>query len=122
MAVRKRTQRNDESELSRAVRLALTAKGAWVIRIQSGTIPVGQGTAKRFIHCGEPGCPDLLVMYSGRDCVARFCWLEVKTKTGKLSATQSAWHMRAATRGVRVHVVRGLNEAMGAVFGSEVRA
>ncbi len=116
-------KKNQETDLSRAIVQVLTAKGAWVVRVQSGIIPALYGTTKRFIHCAEPGCPDLLVMVPGtssgthaRIGEARVLWLEVKTKTGKLSKEQLAWHAKARANGVTVRVARSITGAINAVF------
>lgn len=112
-----------ETSLSRAIQSVLTAKGAWIVRVQAGVIPALYGTTKRFIHLAEPGCPDLLVMVPGRSSglhmpigSARFMWLEVKTKTGRLSKDQIDWHARAHANGVDVRVVRSISDAIDAVF------
>lgn len=93
-----------ETELSKAIRDALDVLGVWHIRIQSGAIRVGQ----RFIKMGEPGVPDI--------CLPALGWLEVKTKTGKVSDAQKAWHLRAAKENVKVAVVRSVKEAIDAVM------
>lgn len=117
MATRKR-RNGQETSLSRAIQQALTARGAWVIRVQAGVVPALYGTTKRFIHLAEPGCPDLIVMSpSGNADAARFVWLEVKTKTGRLSKEQLFWHAKASTRGVTARVVRSITDAFEAVFG-----
>ena len=117
----RRRNKNTETELSRAIQAVLTAQGAWIIRVQAGVIPALYGDTKRFIHAAEPGCPDLLCMVPLDGASARFCWLEVKTKAGKLTKVQSDWHAKAAKRGIEVHVVRGIGEAVEAVFKRKAR-
>lgn len=71
------------------------------------------------------GCPDLEVFpreSAGRalaDIVLfgmvtdlKPAFLEVKVGKGKLNAAQVAWHARAEARGIRVAVVRTLDEAL----------
>jgi hypothetical protein len=97
-----------ETALSKSIRKALAALGCWTIRIQSGVIPALYNGKKRFIHCAEPGTPDVLVL-------GPLGFLEIKTAKGKLSADQKRWHDRAAKLGVRVAVVRSVKEAVEVV-------
>lgn len=115
-----------ESDLSRGIREALTAKGCWVMRLNSGAMPIGTGKARRFIRMGEPGTPDLLVMFPAGfptpEHAMDWGFLEVKLAKGKLSVAQVAWHEKAAQLGINCRVVRGISEALEAVkswrFGS----
>jgi hypothetical protein len=97
-----------ETALSRSIRAALARVDCWTIRVQSGVIPAVYNGRKRFIHCAEPGTPDLI-------CLNPIGWLEVKTPNGKLSAEQKSWHARAAKAGVRVAVVHSVKEALEVV-------
>ena len=98
-----------ETELSKAIRDALTALGIWNLRIQAGMIQVG----KRWIGLSEAGTPDVcLPSYDGKGNSA---WLEIKTATGKVSDVQKAWHARAVKENVRVAVVRTVKEAIDTV-------
>lgn len=114
-------RKNQETSLSKAIRGALIARGAKVTRIQSGIIPALYGTTKRFIHCADPGTPDLLVMSwpLGKGSKPRFTWIEVKTATGKLSAEQKLWHEKMRALHVRVFIVHSIKEALGVVFDSD---
>lgn len=60
-----------------------------------------------------PGMPDLVCILPG----GRVCWLEVKTDTGRLSAAQVEIHYRLVGLGHAVHVVRSIDDALGAVRG-----
>lgn len=110
-----------ETDLSRGIRQALTAAGCWVIRQQSGTIPLVRNGKTRMICMGEPGVPDLLVMFPaafptpehGMD----WGFLEVKTAKGRLSPAQVQWHERAASLGINCRVVRGIADAVNVVKG-----
>ena len=94
-----------ETALSRSIRLALSALGVWVIRVQSGVLAVAYTPTRiHRVHCAEPGTPDL--------CLPALGWLEVKTARGEPSRVQLAWHNRAAREGVRVAVVRSVSEAV----------
>lgn len=97
-----------ETKLSRSIRQALNLKGYWVIRIQSGVIPIA-GKSTRYVHCAEPGTPDLLLL------TPELCFLEVKTPTGRLTPEQLRWHDRAASRGVPVRIVRSVSAALQVV-------
>jgi len=101
-----------ETDLSRSIRLALATVGVWVIRVQSGTIPALYSGRRRYIHCAEPGTPDL--------CLPALGWLEVKTTQGELSPEQVAWHARAAREGVNVAVVRSVDAAVRTARGWQV--
>jgi hypothetical protein len=95
-----------ETELSKDIRNTLTKMGVWCIRIASGTINVG----KRWIRMSEPGTPDISLPGLG-------AWLEVKTKTGKISDVQKAWHLKAAENRVKVATVRSVEESVEKVKG-----
>lgn len=98
-----------ETALSRTIRKGLTQLGYWVIRVQSGIIEAKPYKGKkRFIHCAEPGTPDLYLPGIN-------IWLEVKTPKGRLSPEQKRWHARAQAEGARVAVVRSLDESLDVV-------
>ncbi len=98
-----------ETAISKTIRKGLNALGIWTLRIQSGIIEAKPYKGKkRFIHCAEPGTPDLVVP-------ALSLWLEVKTEKGRLTTEQKAWHARAQREGMRVVVVRSLAEAIEVV-------
>ncbi len=93
-----------ETELSKEIRDTLEKMGIWCIRIASGTINVG----KRWIRMSTPGTPDV--------CLPGIPgWLEIKTKTGKVSDVQKEWHEKAQKLGVNVAVVRSVEEAVKTV-------
>lgn len=54
--------------------------------------------------------PDLRVWYRGE-----LYWLEVKTKTGKLSDGQKAWIARAIDHNQKVSVVRSVDASLRAI-------
>jgi len=91
-----------ETDLSKAIRDALTRRGFWVERIGAG------GYRGRAVGA-KPGTPDILII------APVYAWLEVKTETGRLSDHQVAWHDRARSFGVRVEVVRSVEGALRAV-------
>jgi len=104
-----------ETAISRSIRRALAAKGCRCIRIQSGILRVQSGSAGRsyFVHCAEPGTPDLLVIRAGV-----YTWLEVKRPGEEPTPEQCAWHLWARKQGLRVAVVHSIAEALRAVFDS----
>lgn len=99
-----------ETALSRAIQDALEAMGALVVRVQSGSVPTGRG----YMRLAPKGTPDLYVAWRGRQG-----WLEVKSVDGwnRVTEEQTEWHERAAKHGVRVAVVRSVEEAARAVKG-----
>lgn len=101
-----------ESDLSRAIQQVLRARGCKVIRIQAGAMPIAAAKGRRFMRFAEPGTPDLLVIRHG----GIYTWLEVKTAEGELSEAQRAWHKWAVRAGLRIAVVRSIQEAINATF------
>ena len=99
-----------ETDLSRAIREALTAKGYWVDRINSGNVFLSYTSKRtgetkgRRIAMAEPGTPDTLVIWP-------YCWVETKTPIGKASPEQIEWHREAKRRGVRATFARAIGEA-----------
>ncbi len=123
MPTRKKN-RAAETTLSKGIQQALAAKGCRVIRIQSGVVPALYGATKRYIHCAPAGTPDLLCIRPATSMApyAITTWIEVKTKTGKLSKKQKEWHEWASLNGVRVATVRSISEAIAFVFRVEDNA
>ena len=62
------------------------------------------------VRSSDPGVPDIGVYARGQ-----WTWLEVKTAKGRLRDAQVSWRERAEGRGVRVAVVRNLDEALEAL-------
>lgn len=118
MPTRKK-RKSEETSLSKAIQQALTAKGARVVRIQSGILEVVKGGEHRHhVHCAPKGTPDLLVIVppSGRAVLPGYVWLEVKSKTGKPNEDQLGWAAWAQTNRVHHAVVRSISEALVAAF------
>lgn len=118
----RRKRRSEETALSASIRASLIAKGCHVIRINSGVVEAKNGG---WVHGAQSGTPDLLVIRPrqlGRLNLPEFTFLEVKTKTGARSDAQIKWGAWATLEGVRLFVVRGISEAVDAVFKSEVRS
>lgn len=97
-----------ELELTSAILVALKRIGAWPMRVNSGRARRGGGV----IQLAEIGTPDILLVGPGP---VSGSWLEVKTTTGALRPEQVAWHERAARMGVRVAVVRSVEQAVRTV-------
>jgi hypothetical protein len=66
--------------------------------------------ARRVIRLAPAGTPDILVLHP-------YGFLEIKTATGEIRASQVLWHRTARGRGVRVAVVRSIGEALQVVGG-----
>jgi hypothetical protein len=96
-----------ETDLSRAIQDALGKLGAMVERIQSGKVRVRGG----YMHLASEGTPDLFVAFRGATG-----FLEVKTREGERRTAQAEWHERAHKHGVRVAVVRSVEEALRTVM------
>lgn len=60
------------------------------------------------IILGEPGTPDVLIVYKGR-----LLGVECKAPTGKRRASQLAWISKAREHGVRATFAFSLDEAAG---------
>lgn len=97
-----------ELQLQSAILVALEQLGVWAMRVNSGTARRGGGV----IHLAEIGTPDILLIGPGAVAGA---WLEVKTETGKLRPEQLDWQKRATRQGVRVAVVRSVEQAVRTV-------
>jgi hypothetical protein len=90
-----------ETELQRAIIVALQQMGVWVIRTAVSR-KRGRGLT------GEPGMPDL--------CLPEYGWAEVKLPSNTLQAEQVAWHDRARRRGINVGTWRSVGEAVDQVL------
>ena len=66
------------------------------------------------MRLASSGTPDLWWAYRGHSG-----WLEVKTTAGELSHEQERWHSRARQQGVRVYIVRSVEQAIRVVRGGE---
>lgn len=96
-----------ETQISRGIQDAIEAMGLIVERLQSGTATGLRGGRMRL---ASPGTPDLFVAVGGG------LFLECKTPTGKLSENQLRWHRIARAHGVRVEVVRSVEDAVRVVL------
>jgi hypothetical protein len=90
-----------ETELQRAIIVALQQMGVWVIRTA-----VSRKRGRGFT--GEPGMPDL--------CLPEYGWAELKLPGKDLEPDQVVWHDRARRRGIKVGVWRSVGEAVDQVL------
>ncbi len=128
-AVPKARLRQKESPLVTAILKALKLKGVFAWRVNAGlTVFKAQaGHARRVVKGAEAGTPDILLVLptdsywiKGTDTtwssspmrLGVLHGIEVKTETGRLSASQLAWHANAERHGVRVGVARSIGEAL----------
>ncbi len=97
-----------ETQLSRAVQDALETMGALVVRVQSGMVRGPHGV----VQLAPAGTPDLWVGWRNASG-----WLEVKSESGRnrVDPAQVRWHAAAERQGVRVEVVRSVEQAVRAV-------
>lgn len=93
-----------ENNVTKAIKLAITQQGdnATFVRVQSGTF----ATEGRIIRGAEAGTADLIGVYRGIPVA-----LEVKTESGRQTATQREWQQRWEAAGGVYRVVRGYNDA-----------
>lgn len=95
-----------ETELQKAIVKALEQIGCVPLRIQSGSIGVGN----RRIRCARAGTPDLCVLCPEGETV----WLEIKLEKGKLAKSQVEMHALMRVLGHNVCVARSVSEALAA--------
>lgn len=92
-----------ESVLQRAILEWLqTRKGIYFFRSGAGQVRMENG---RFFKTGKPGCPDITVCKDGQ-----FYGVEVKTKTGRQSATQKKAQQEIEDAGGVYRIVRSLED------------
>lgn len=94
-----------ENNVTKQVRLAITQMGdrACFVRVQSGTFTM----ADRLIRGAEAGTADLIGVYRGVPVA-----MEIKTDTGRQTATQRDWAERWEAAGGVYRVIRGYNDAL----------
>ncbi len=96
-----------ESAISHSIKQYLISQDIPVERIQSGVLCVQTpGRRPRWVHCADGGTPDLWCALCGG------CFLEVKTPDGRLSTVQKQWHDRARLWGVKIFVVRSVDDVI----------
>jgi hypothetical protein len=100
-----------EQDLTRAILEALTAKGFWCWRVNSGASVVGEGNSRRFVRMAPTGSPDIMGIVGD----GYLFGLEVKLAKTKQTPGQIAWQRKAAEHGVRYRVVRSISEAIETV-------
>lgn len=104
----RRAKGPSETALSKAIRDALEATGAWVLRVNSGMIQLRHGG---WMHLAPKGTPDVLVLAPVK------AWLEVKRPGEKLTAEQELTHARLVEAGWHVGVAHSVGEALELVRG-----
>jgi hypothetical protein len=94
-----------ENNVTKQVRLAITQMGdrAAFVRVQAGTFTI----ADRLIRGAEAGTADLIGVYRGVPVA-----MEIKTDTGRQTATQRDWAERWEAAGGVYRVIRGYNDAL----------
>lgn len=101
-----------EQTLQRAIMDYLTMIEArhkiYWFRSASGAVKTASG---RFFKTGKPGTPDLTVC-----CKGQFIGLEVKTDTGRQSASQKKAQAEIESSGGKYYIVRSLRDVK-AIFG-----
>lgn len=107
-----------ERRLARALSSALTPKTFW-FAIPNGGRGAALESAAHEGWSGEPRAPDLLFVHEGRAF-----GLELKGEKGTLSIRQRAAHAALQDAGMRIEVVRSVDEAFARLreFGIPLRA
>lgn len=96
-----------ESDLMRAIMVALSERGHFVARANVGTFYTKDG---RPVRTGLPSGFSDLFGHRGGDC--RAFYLEVKTPTGRIRPEQIAFLNAMKSRGAIAGVVRSVDEAL----------
>jgi hypothetical protein len=99
-----------ESDLLRSVLQALALHRVFCWRNNSGVTVLGKGKARRVIRGAPAGSPDILGVIPGSD--GALFGFELKTATGRVSASQREWHEKARAQGVRIAVVRSVKDSL----------
>ena len=94
-----------ENNVTKEIRLAITQQGdrALFVRVQAGTFAIDG----RVVRGAEAGTADLVGLYRGIPVA-----LEVKTESGRQTATQREWQQRWEAAGGVYRVVRNYNDAL----------
>ncbi len=96
----------------RAIMLALSADGHFVVRVNVGKFRMADG---RWFDTGlPPGFSDLAGHRAGD---ARAFYVEVKTPTGRVSPQQTAFIAAMRARGALAGVARSVQEARNILLG-----
>ena len=100
-----------EAKLSQEVRRALSLLGCQVWSTEAPRVRGPSGSS--------PGVPDLIVFAPGlmHGSVGRFAFVELKTKTGRLSHAQQHFQSTAREHGVDCLVWRSVDDAKAWVKG-----
>lgn len=94
---------HSESEILKQIIDALNLHGALVLRLNSGK-------AKYNMRLCPPGTPDILaLLHNGA------LWIEVKTRSGKVSKDQEKMHEELKRRGQRVIIARSVTDVLEAI-------
>jgi len=104
------TSRNETALAADAVK-ALRSIGCLCERVQSGE---AQGRHGGHMQLASKGTPDWLVVFRGSVKL-----IEFKRPGEHPSPDQVDWHERAERRGVTVHVVSSVEQALRAVTGGQ---
>ena len=79
-----------------------TIPGIYFFRSGAGMVKTEEG---RVFKTGKPGCPDITVCKDGR-----FLGLEIKTPTGRQSATQKLAQLQIEEAGGEYHIIKSIDE------------
>ena len=105
---RLRSEEISESAILAAVliRLQYDRRVAWVERMNTGAVAVGEGKSRRFVRFGFPGCSDIIGMMKD----GRFLAIEVKSRIGRATEAQAAFLERVRANGGVSGIVRSVDD------------
>jgi hypothetical protein len=106
--------KEDELQASVANVLHYALHGRPVVwtHFPAGGYELGPGAAARLKRLGlTSGIPDLLFMWSE----GRTLWIELKTRTGRVSAAQAAMHEKLRSLGFLVSLCRSIEDVVAAL-------
>jgi len=96
-----------ERDTQKAILQFLALKKLWAIRLNTGAAMYQTGGKTRFVRFGSPGLADIAVFTKGGVGVI---WVEVKSKTGKLSEAQREFKKQAEEHGHFYIVARDVSD------------
>lgn len=89
----------------------LTAKGYYVMRLNSGKFAVGEGASRRFIRGQDAGTPDLLCIKKGKAL-----FVEVKVGSNKLTIMQEQKIKELAEYGCKTIVAYSIEDLQEGIY------
>lgn len=105
-----------ENAVVKVCRETVAAYGGVVVRVQAGVIPIGEGSARRFMRGATPGAADLIGVYRGVGLA-----VECKAGKGKQSPLQAEWQLGWEQAGGVYVLAHGVDDVIAALRGIDQR-